>query len=75
MDNEYDGFKQRLKEAKLNSEKLKIVFQYPNSTRLTIRKGNVLKVDEKSFDFKDRFDGDMTFSFNFIVEIGVWDGE
>jgi hypothetical protein len=73
MENEYEGFRQRLKEAKNSSEKIKIVFQYPNSQRLTVRKGVVVSVDEKSFDFKDRFDGDMTFSFNFIVEIGGWE--
>lgn len=70
-----EGFKQRLEIAKNNSEKIKIIFQYPASPRAVIRKGIVLKVHSDSFDFKDQLNGIMTFSYNFICEISEWEGE
>ena len=69
---EANGFKQRLNEALDNSEKIKIIFQYPSSIKAVIRKGNVIKVNDDSFNFRDRYDGDMTFSYDFICEISEW---
>jgi len=66
------GFKQRLKEAKINSEKVKLIFQYPATPRAIVKKGIVLAVNPDSFDFQDRFDGELTFSYDFLVEVGGW---
>ena len=68
-----NGFKKRLEEAKINSEPLKILFQYPSSTKALVRKAKVLEVHEDSFDFDDRFSGEMTFSYDFIFEISRWE--
>ena len=72
---EATGFKKRLEEAKRNSENIKLLFQYPATEKVIVKKGKVLSVNEDSFDFLDRFDGIMTFSYKFIAEIGVWDGK
>ena len=72
---EASGFKNRLKEAKNNSEKLKLIFQFPGTPRAIIKKGNVLAVNDDSFDFQDRYDGELTFSYEFLVEIGGWNDE
>jgi len=69
------GFKQRLKEAKDNSKKLKLIFQYPGTPRAIIKKGDVLNVNEDSFDFQDIYDGELTFGYQFLVEISNWGGE
>jgi len=67
------GFKQRLKEAKNNSKKLKLIFQYPGTPRAIIKKGKVLSVNEDSFDFQDIYDGELTFGYQFLVEISNWE--
>jgi len=69
---EANGFQQRLAEACINSEKITVVFLYPNSPKITVRKGNVLKVTTDSFDFQDRYEGLMTFAYDFIIEINEW---
>ena len=69
------GFKKRLIEAKKNSENIKLLFQFPATERVIVKKGKVLSVNEDSFDFLDRFEGELTFSYKFIVEIGAWNGE
>ena len=69
---EVNGFKKRLIDAKKNGEKITIIFQYPSSSKCRIRKGIVINVHNNSFDFKDRFDGLMTFSFDYISEISEW---
>jgi len=66
------GFKQRLKEAKINSEKVKLIFQYPATPRAIVKKGIVLAVNDDSFDFQDIYDGEMTFAYDFLVEVGGW---
>lgn len=63
------GFKRRLKEAKVNSEKIKIIFQYPASLKAIIKSGNILSVDEDSFTMDEIFDGESTYSYDFIVEV------
>jgi len=69
---ENKGFKKRLKLALDNSEKIKILFQYPHIDRVIVKVGKVLAVNSDSFDFKDRYDGELTFGYGFIIEIGVW---
>ena len=63
------GFKRRLEEAKLNSEFIKIIFQYPGSDRAIIKSGKVLFVDEDSFTLNEVIDGKVPYSYDFIVEI------
>ncbi len=67
------GFKKRLKEAKNSSQKLKLIFQYPGTTKAIIKKGGVLSVNEDSFDFQDIYDGELTFGYEFLVEISNWE--
>lgn len=69
------GFKKRLEEAKKDSQKLKLIFQYPGTDRAIIKKGVVLSVNEDSFDFKDIYDGELTFGYGFLAEISNWEGE
>jgi len=71
---EAKGFKNRLKEAKDNSQKLKLFFQYPASAKAIIKKGIVLSVNEDSFDFQDIYDGELTFGYGYLIEISNWDG-
>lgn len=68
---EATGFKRRLEEAKLNSEFIKIVFQYPASDRAIIKSGKVLSVDVDSFTLDEVRDGEATYSYDFIAEIKV----
>jgi hypothetical protein len=63
------GFKKRLNEALINSETIKIIFQYPSSDRAIIKSGKVLSVDIDSFTIDEKLDGDATYSYNYIVEI------
>lgn len=69
---EAKGFKQRLEEAKNSSQKLKLIFQYPGTDRAIIKKGEVLSVNDDSFDFQDIYDGELTFSYDYLVEISNW---
>ena len=61
--------KQRLEKAKENKEKVKILFEYPNSKSVKVRRGFVKKINETSFDFQEDKDGLVTYSFKHIVEI------
>jgi hypothetical protein len=70
MEND-NGFRQRLEEAKNNSDKIKIIFQYPNSPRLTVRRGDIISVKKDCFTIQDIYDGELTFSYDFIVEISI----
>jgi hypothetical protein len=72
---EWTGFKKRLNEAKETSEPIKILFQYPDSAKVIVRKGKVIEINPDSFSFDDRFVGEMTFSYDFIIEISKWEGE
>jgi len=75
MENEATGFKKRLKEAKYNSTKLKLIFQYPGTPRAIVKKGIVLAVNSDSFDFQDIYDGELTFGYGYLVEISKWEGK
>jgi len=66
---EAEGFKKRIERAFNNSEFIKIIFQYPSSDRAVIKRGKVIKVFNDSFDFAEVIDGDVTYSYNYIVEI------
>jgi len=68
------GFRKRLEEAKNNSQKIKLIFQFPGTDKAIIKKGSVLSVNDDSFDFEDIYDGELTFSYNFLVEISNWEG-
>lgn len=66
---EANGFKRRLIEAKDNNQFLKLIFQYPASDRAIIKRGFVVECYEDSFDFEEKFDGVVTFSYKWIAEI------
>lgn len=66
---EAKGFKRRLEEALVNSEKVKIIFQYPASDRAVIKSGYVIEVDEDSFTMDEVRDGDSTYSYDYVIEV------
>jgi len=66
---EANGFKRRLEEAKERCEYLKLIFQYPASDRAIIKRGYVLQIFDNSFDFDEDLDGNVTYSYDYIVEI------
>ena len=66
---EASGFKRRLEEAKINSEFIKIIFQYPASDRAIIKSGKVISVDNDSFTLDEIKDGEATYSYAYVVEI------
>jgi len=64
-------FKRRLEEAKNNSEYIKIIFQYPASERAIIKRGYVLEVMDNGFNLQEDRDGEVSYAFDYIVEIKV----
>lgn len=66
---EANGFKDRLQKALNNDEFIKLVFQYPASRRAVIKRGKVLKISVESFNFNEIIDGDVEYSYDYIVEI------
>jgi len=67
--------KRRLKEAKEKKSFIKIIFQYPSSNRAVIKRGKVKEVFDDSFDFDEIYDGQVTYSYDYIVEIKLEEGE
>jgi len=63
------GFKKRLEEAKNNKEFIKIIFNYPSAGRATIKRGYVKACYDDSFDFDEIYDGNVTYSYDFLTEI------
>lgn len=66
---EANGFKQRLQQAKDKDKKIKIIFQYPASSRAIIKSGHVVYVFDDCFNFQEVIDGLVTYSYDYIVEI------
>lgn len=66
---ETNGNKNRLEKAKEDKTFLKLIFIYPASPRAMIKNGYVKETYDNSFDFEDKFDGLVTYSYNYIVEI------
>jgi hypothetical protein len=67
-----EGIKNRLIEAFNSNEYIQITFKYPEHERRTFKKGYVKKVYDDSFDFDETYDGHVTYSFDFIIEIMRW---
>ena len=66
---EANGKKIRLEEAKEKKEKVKLIFQYPSSDRAVIKSGFVICCYDDSFSFEEIYDGDVVYSYEFLVEI------
>ncbi len=62
-------FKQRINEAKEKKEKIKILFQYPGSSKAIVKSGYVIAVADNGFSFDEVKDGEVTYSYNWIAEI------
>lgn len=60
---------ERLKKAMERKEKVKLIFEYPNSKSAKIRRGFVKKIKESSFDFQEIRDGLVTYKYKYLVEI------
>lgn len=63
------GFKKRLEEAKRVGEKVKLIFQYPATSKAVVKSGFVIECYDDCFWFDEKFDGKVTYSYTFIVEI------
>ncbi len=70
--NDMIGIKKRLKVALKRDEQLVLWFYYPHLDRPIIKKGKVLCVNEDSFDFMDRYNGENTFSYDYLKTIEIW---
>lgn len=68
---EATGKIQRLKEAKEKEENVKLIFQYPGATRATIKSGFIIEVYDDCFWIEEKFEGKVTFGYNFLEEIKV----
>lgn len=62
-------WRSRLIEAKDKKEYIKLIFQYPSSDRAIIKRGKVLEIFDDGFDFDEKFDGKVSYAFDYIVEI------
>lgn len=62
-------FKQRIEKAFKEKEFLKIIFQYPASSRAVVKRGIVTDVGDNGFDFEEIKDGLVVYSYSYIVEI------
>lgn len=63
------GFKKALLLAKEQNDYIKLLFFYPGAFRKTIKSGHVRQIYEDSFDFDERFDGHVTYSYKFLVSV------
>lgn len=68
-ESEANGFKKRLEDAKNDSKKLKLWFQYPGALCSIKKSGIVKEVYEDSFTMMETLDGECTFSYSYLVEI------
>jgi len=66
---EAKGFKKRLEDVKSKSQKIKLMFQYPG--RAIKKSGYVISVEEDCFTLDDIYDGEVTFSYQYLVEVMV----
>ena len=71
MDEANSGWKRRLEKAKLNSDYIKLLFQYPGREKVIVKRGFVLECSDNSFDFNEDIDGEATYSYNYLVEVIV----
>lgn len=66
---EWTGKKKRLEEAKTNSEKIKLIFQYPSSPRAIIKSGMIIECYDDGFLIDEKIDGMVVYSYEFLIEI------
>jgi len=64
-----NGFQKILTKAKEDSDIVRLLFRYPGSERFTKKSGKVLFVDDSTFTIEDKFDGESTFTYEFLMEI------
>lgn len=65
------GFKKRLEDAKNNRTRIKVLFQYPASSRAVKKSGIVIEVADDSFTIDEKYDGECTYSYNYLVEVSL----
>ncbi len=63
------GKKERLEKAMKEKEYIKLIFDYPNSRKATIRRGYVKEVYDDSFNLKEDKDGEVNYEYKYITEI------
>lgn len=66
---EAKGFQKRLEEAKESREKVKLIFQYPSSSKAVIKSGYVIECYDDCFWFDEIRDGKTTYGYTFLQEV------
>lgn len=66
---EATGFKKRIEKSFKDKEFIKIIFQYPSSSRAIVKRGIVVSYYEDCFELEEIIDGLVTYSYDYIVEI------
>lgn len=69
MEAKQDVFKKRIERAFLIKEFIKVIFQYPNTSRAIVKRGIVLECDKEGFELEEIYDGKVVYSYSHIVEI------
>lgn len=64
-----EAMRTRLEEAMTNSEKVKLIFQYPSTKNAVIKSGYVKECFNDGFSFDEIYDGSVVYSYKYIVEI------
>jgi len=66
-----DGSVIFLNDCRKNNKTVKILFRYPDSTRSTKRTGKILLVSDTHFILDEIYQGQMCFSYQYIVEMEI----
>lgn len=63
--------KERLEEEMKKGRRVKIIFQYPNTSSAKVRRGIIKRVGRYSFDIQEVRDGLTTYSYDYICEVKI----
>ncbi len=68
----YKGWRERLREAKKNGQRVKIIFEYPKANKAKVKRGKVLRVYQDTFELEEIKDGASTYKYDYVVEMGIY---
>ena len=64
-----EGWKKKLRKAKETGKRVKIMFNFPNSTEAKARRGIIKEVYEDCFEIDEIFEGEVSYSYNYISQV------
>jgi len=64
-----EAMRKRLDDAKEKKEKVKLIFQYPGTSKAIIKSGIVKETYSDGFCIDEIIDGIVTYSYKFLVEV------